>query len=229
MLKKIRKTRKYLSYYLAFSKSKIILSAGMPRSGSTWLYNAARLIMLHSKLTSNTFSCGWIRDLDFPPQVDIMLIKVHNLPQFVAKKADLILYSYRDIRDALASSKRKSGKEPSMDRARYLIELDTKWRKLSDFTMRYETMIKNPNDIIERLASILEVKDIDSEYIVNEINKLSYDSPGQKKNEYNMVNLLHQKHITDGRHKSWNSDVDASLVKEIEKEYHYWFEKYNYL
>jgi hypothetical protein len=45
------------------NKRIIIFSAGMQRSGSTWLYNAARLLLTNSPLTREITSYGWIGDL----------------------------------------------------------------------------------------------------------------------------------------------------------------------
>ena len=116
--RKIRRLIDFIDFYRVSTTSKIILSAGMPRSGSTWLYNAARLLLISSSSVGNNLSSGWIEDLGTLSKKEVMLIKIHDLPKFLSKKSQIILYSYRDLRDALASSKRKFGNEPSMDKAK---------------------------------------------------------------------------------------------------------------
>ena len=61
-----------LSYWGAAQRSEIILSAGMPRSGSTWLFNAARLLLR----ANGEPSSGWIGDWSSLPRKPVLLLKV---------------------------------------------------------------------------------------------------------------------------------------------------------
>ena len=87
----------------------------MPRSGSTWLYNAARLLLRRAPQGGADLSGGWIGDWRRLPKRRRLLLKVHEFDPFLAKKARLVLYSYRDLRDALASCRRKFDIEPSLE------------------------------------------------------------------------------------------------------------------
>jgi len=201
----------------------IILSSGMPRSGSTWLYNAARLILLNSQKTHDLVSFGWIGDLDSIPKKKIMLIKIHSYDISWVKKSQIILYSYRDIRDALASAKRKFEQQPSIERADAYILQYKQWKNEADFIMRYESMLNDPLGTLEKLASTLNIKDVKLTEILTEINSLSYQSTGIKNEAYNMENLLHKGHITNGSHGSWKGYLDDVLVKQIEDKFRDWF------
>lgn len=96
-----------------------VLCAGMTRSASTWLYNAARLLVSHSVDTD--ISYGWINDFKHLPPRYNAVIKLHKYEPELVRNSTHILYSYRDIRDVLASMKRVWNKEPSIETADQLL------------------------------------------------------------------------------------------------------------
>ncbi len=69
----------------------LILSAGMPRSGSTWLYNAMR-IMLKSDIGID-LGAGWIQDIEKFKDHDTILLKLHSYIPHLASKATFVAYS----------------------------------------------------------------------------------------------------------------------------------------
>jgi hypothetical protein len=208
----------------------LVLCAGMPRSGSTWLYNAARLIFLNSDLTHDITNYGWVGDLYALERKRRMIVKIHDYSDKLCRLEvpKIVLYSYRDLRDALASAKRKWGQNPSIELADHYIKNDIKWQKNSDFIMRYEEMIKNPHAILSRLSDFLSLPGIDVTKIISQINDLSYEGPGKKNQTYNMINLLHKGHITDGRHGTWENFIDKELAEQIMEKYRDWFAQNNY-
>lgn len=206
--------------------AKIILSAGMPRSGSTWLYNAARLL-LGLKHPESDLSSGWVDDIDIIPKGKLLLLKIHTFDKIWLNRSSLILYSYRDVRDALASNKRKFGTEPTLHLAKRFIENDERWRSVSAYNLRYERIIAEPLIVLTELAEVLEISS-DCGIILEELNRLDYNDDGPKNDNYHMINLLHRNHITDGRHGSWRDTVDPYLLKDIELTYYEWFMKNGY-
>ncbi|MDQ7787568.1 MAG: hypothetical protein RDU01_08160 [Thermodesulfovibrionales bacterium] len=215
---------------ISSDKQILILSAGMQRSGSTWLYNATRLLLMNSPFTREISSFGWIGDLSKLPQKRIMLIKIHDFNENLVRLdlPKIILYSYRDVRDALASSKRKWNQEPSLELADKLIQNDHQWRRYADFIMRYESMISDQYTTLTELAGILKINNADIQEIISQIEALRYENAGNKNSLYHMENLLHQGHITDGRHGSWKGFLDDKLLDQIERKHHEWFLRNNY-
>jgi len=211
-------------------KQIVVLSAGMQRSGSTWLYNATRLLLMESSLTRDITGYGWIGDLSTLLQKKIMLLKIHGFSQNILDLVlpEIILYSYRDLRDALASIKRIWKREPSMELANMLIQNDSQWRKHADFIMRYESMIENREGILLKLSNFLGIDDADIHGIIAKIDALRYEDSGGKKPQYHMENLLYEGHITDGRHGSWKGFLDEKLLDQIERKYREWFIQNNY-
>jgi hypothetical protein len=208
------------------NRPEIILAAGMPRSGSTWLYNAVRLLIA-SKTGSADFSAGWIEDFDAMLKAQRMLLKIHDFDESWSKQSSLILYSFRDVRDVLASMNRKFGVTPTFQRAKKFIENDVKWRSVSLYNLRYETMLGAPKSIIEDLSGVLAIA-CDSDAILSKLNSLDYNDSGPKNDRYHMTNLLHKNHITDGRPGSWKNSLDETVVKEIEQTFRGWFLENDY-
>jgi len=208
--------------------SALILAAGMQRSASTWLYNAARLLLTSSPSVAEQFSCGWIGDWEQIPKKNYMLIKVHDFNKSLVDHSKYILYSFRDIRDVIASGIRKFGWVPSEKVADNLIIQHERWMKEADLVMRYETMLHNKESIINDLARLFDIKNVDPAGIANSIEELNYQSQGDKNDMYHKTNLYHSGHITDGRHGSWKGLIDTALIQKIEEKHQEWFIKNNY-
>lgn len=213
-----------LSYRGAALRSRIILSAGMPRSGSTWLFNAARLLLQ----SHDTPSSGWIGDWATLPRRPLMLVKIHEHDPFLARHAHGILYSYRDIRDALASGKRKFGIEPTLELARHWLASDRRWRAQATFTLRYESMLTDPESTVRALARSLRLAPDDAKFILPQLHQVDYQPDRARPGSYDRETLLHPGHITDGRHGSWRGWLSPALVRQIEDECHDWLVENGY-
>ncbi len=203
-----------LSFWRAARRSTIILSAGMPRSGSTWLFNAARLLLQAHGDTSS----GWIGDWASLPRKPVMLIKVHDYDPFLARHARVILYSYRDIRDALASSKRMFHTEPTLALARHWLDCDRRWREQATFTLRYESMMVDPSRSIAALARTLHLPGVDPKQVHRQLAQLDYRPDRTEPGTYDHKTLLHPNHITDGRHGAWVGWLNPTLLHQLEDE-----------
>lgn len=210
------------------NESAFITAAGMPRSASTWLYNVARLLLCSSPSIAKSFSCGWIKDLGNIPGKKYMLIKVHAYNQNLVDQSKCIIYSYRDIRDSLASLYRKFGQIPSIKAADALVVQHQRWMNVADFVMCYESMLEDKVTVIKQLAKLFGMENIDPDQIIKSIEQMSYQSEGSKNANYHNVNMYHIGHVTDGRHGSWKGVLDDDLLKQIEEKHRGWFDKLGY-
>jgi hypothetical protein len=204
----------------------LILSAGMPRSGSTWLYNAMRII-LKSDIGID-LGAGWIQDIEKFKDHETILLKLHGYIPNLASKATFVAYSYRDLRDVMASIKRKFNTSPSMAIARQYLEDDAKWRQCALFAMKYEDMMDEPQNVDENLQKALGIYWFESASICHEIGTLNYSSSEDKNDVYNNENLLHAGHITNGKHGSWKGELDPEFVLELETEFSSWLTENGY-
>lgn len=76
----------------------IILAAGMSRSGSTWQFNATRLLLEEAQVPH---WAGWIDDLA-QAQSPLCLVKVHS-PAHFQGRARVVLTTWRPFEDCLRS------------------------------------------------------------------------------------------------------------------------------
>jgi hypothetical protein len=206
----------------ASRRSTIILSAGMPRSGSTWLFNAARLLLNNA---GRDVGSGWIGDWATLPKKMWLLLKVHDYDPYLVENARIILYSFRDLRDALASSKRKFGTEPTMAQSRHWLEADRQWRQQASFVLRYESMLTDATSLITDLTAALQLPEVDSQETLAQIARINTPNGGDA---YDPETLLHPDHITDGRHGTWQDWLAPEFVRQIEEEFRDWFEENGY-
>lgn len=206
----------------------LILSAGLNRSGSTWLYNAVRLLIKGSNCFPGIVCAGWVDDINVQDNNKHYVIKLHEFNEELVSKADFIFYSYRDMRDVLASLKRKFRTEPSLHLADSLFKKDKLWRDVAHFSMKYEDMTKDNLFILRQLSKSLGINDVDLDKVNDKLQSLSFSSEGDK-GLYNKSNLYHQNHITNGMWGSWQGELDNSLVTEIVLAYNDWFVENKYL
>ena len=204
----------------------LILSAGMQRSASTWLYNAVRIALL--RCGDIDLGCGWVRDYKSFKHHDVVLVKIHEYQEAVASAAQFVTYSFRDVRDVLASMKRRFGVGPSIRVVDQLIRQDALWRARADFVMRYEDFIESAAGELESLLGSMGLGSLDAEEILREIDALAEASSQAGEGAYDAQNLFLKGHVTDGRHGAWEGDLEALLVREIERRYDWWFYENGY-
>ena len=120
----------------------LIVSAGMPRSGSTLLFNILREIL--SIRWPDQVSAGWHGDIFELPEGSIYLVKTHNLDQYYRFRAEHIFYSYRDVRVAAISSMKKFNVNPSICKIRNDIKEYLVAKKFSDHIIKYEDLVSKP-------------------------------------------------------------------------------------
>ncbi len=213
----------------------LILAAGMPRSGSTWLYNAIRLLLLRDPRIAGNLGCGWIADWNAIPKRKYLLVKLHDYDVGAVVLSKLAFYSYRDVRDAIASQKRRFGGCPDMLWADLYIHQHELWMRQAACVMKYEDMLRDPSAVVAALLQGLEAAGLLSptaggplDPVIRELDRLAeHPVPGAGAG-YDPTTLYHPAHITDGRPDSWHGWLDEDLVAEITAKYRWWFDKYGY-
>lgn len=212
---------------------RLILTAGSPRSGSTWLYNAVRLIC--EQAGGRTLG-GWIGDLDVVGRsgaCDDLVIKIHNADPKLARRANFVFSSHRDLRD-IGASIREMGWAKSdngvMRQVAKVRRAHAFWSAEADLDVAYDAILKRPQKILRRLADILRVPVDDEalERINVELKGLSAES-GRMTAQHDAVNLMHDGHRKDGRAGSWRERMTEELAARIVAEHGDWLRTYGYL
>lgn len=199
-----------------------VICGGMYRSGGTWQYNVIRLIMLNAGLPD--LRVGWAHDE--ARTADIMggqncVLKSHNFrKEFLA--GDIILTSFRDLRDVVASMNRKFKSAQHLHTATDAFDRFKEFLPFATYAMKYEKMMEDPRAEIEHLGRILQIP-VDVEGVFAEVSNMRFREARQSgSNIIDAENLLHPNHITDGRHGSWRDQLPVDVVKDIEKHFKDW-------
>jgi hypothetical protein len=210
----------------------IYLCAGMKRSGSTWLYNAVRGILKHAGVRD--LQAGWITEKEKLLSHRNVVIKTHSFDANLAAQSDVVLISHRDLRDVAASLHRKFKVAFSTEGVRETFDDYTKWKKFAAYDLPYEQLLIDKISELKKIAAVLKLaapslEKLPYETISNEIDAENFTEKRSTTERYDATNLLHEGHITDGRHGSWENLVPHELVAAIENEFRDWMLAEGYL
>jgi len=201
-----------------------ITCAGCHRSGSTWLFNAARLIM--QSTGQEVYSC-FVTDYDPEHSAPVHVVKCHNRHRILLD-SHYFFTTKRDPRDIAASAVRRNLIEEK-DAIKYLKRVISKeyerWRHYTNLEIQYEDLIGNKDVYIRRISKILKVK-VKPGTIRKRIESLPIPE-GEK--ERDPVTLLHGNHITDGKLGSYKRTLSATTQTEICAVFYNWMKRHGYL
>jgi hypothetical protein len=198
-----------------------IVCAGCHRSGSTWLYNAVRLIM-ESK--NEVYAC-FVTEYDPENKSQVHVIKTHNWHKSLEENADKIFTTKRDLRDIAASAIRR-GLIEEEDAISYLRKVIKKeympWKSHSDLEIVYEDLIINKNLQIQNIAKVLKVT-----VKPNDIHQKIENLPIPE--VFDPLTQLHPNHITDGRLNSYKATLTKDMQDKIYRTFNNWMFRNGYL
>jgi hypothetical protein len=215
-----------------YARRMIYVCAGMYRSGSTWLYNAARHILQHASVPD--LATGWISEKDAILGHENALIKIHSYDPDLAARADVVLTSHRDLRDVAASLFRKFKLEFSTEPILETVQDYSRWVKIAAYDLHYERLLVSKMDELRKVAAVLKlppaaVAALPLETILSEIEGEQFTEGRSTEQRFDAVNLMHENHVTDGRHGSWEGFVPDELIRAIEAEFANWMREKGYL
>lgn len=204
----------------------IIVSAGLHRSGSTWLYNTLRMIYIES---GREVYGSFIDQYDSKNKTPIHIVKTHNYRLVTKEMASSIFMTVRDLRDIIASAVRRNLIQPTLaDVEKYLdnvIKREWRWREFADMELKYEEVIKNKAKATSKIAKLLGVK-IDPIKVSQLVESLEIP---KTHTEFNEETQLHYNHITNGLQGSYKVTLPRNCIAFIEKEYGWFLKKYGYV
>jgi len=172
----------------------MILIAGPYRTGSTWLFNAVRLTLIHANREVYGAS---IHRYDPQRKEHNHIIKLVKYDPRLAQSATHVFTSFRNVYDTIDSMRRRAViAEPGFinetlhqnitDHILHLLN----WEKHSNFRLWFPDIYDRPEWVIKQIAHHLNVK-ADPRAVNTAINNLTIPETG-----YDPVSLLHAGHIT---------------------------------
>ena len=211
----------------------IVVVAGMNRSGSTWLYNAARALLTAWGRPPSV--AGWIGDITLPADMSrrVALVKIHQYDIELAQRADLVLTSHRDLRDALASMARKFKLTPDIDLATFMLDEYLKWARHAAYDLRYESLLDEPARELDKLAMVMRPEGplLDRrtlERIAVELADLPTRPVHPGSSGADRETLMHPGHVTDGSRGGWRATIDEQTAAEIDRRFAVWMRERGY-
>ena len=203
----------------------IYVCAGMSRSGSTWVFNAVRLLLQRANVPD--LAAGWITERANLLAHDNSVIKIHSFDVELAARADVVLTSHRDLRDVAASMQRKFKTGFSTKLIHETVADYVKWSKIAAYDLHYEDLLLDKLPELKKIAAALKLSSpTEAQFpyaaILKELDGQQFCENRSTAQRYDSINLLHDGHITDGRHGSWKNFVPNEVVTAIENEFQDW-------
>jgi hypothetical protein len=210
----------------------VYICAGMPRSGSTWMFNAVRLLLKNAALPD--FASGFVDDKEELLQHGTALIKLHRFRPDLAAKADVVLTSHRDLRDVAASAHRIFHTEFSTAAISGWVREQVKWAQFAAYDLHYENLLVDRLSEVKKIAASLRLppqtlEQLPYEAILHQVEGEKFGKKVSETTPHDAVNLMHKGHITDGRHGSWKGRVPDEFVSVIERQFRGWMATKGYL
>lgn len=169
--------------------SKLIVIAGIKRSGSTWMYNAVRLILKHAGYTVHIAGDGQYYQPDC--KADYQIVKKHPYDPKLAAAADYVFTSDRDDEGIRASWERFSGERLTDEKLATWRDWLKAWQKHTCCDVFFTAILQAPLCPVVGLMDALAV-DSDLRVISNELEAIR--PPTDK--DYDPETLLFRNHIT---------------------------------
>lgn len=155
----------------------LIVNAGMKRSGTTWMFNVARVALDQA---GTEFTSGHdVLYHDWKPG-QTLLIKTHWWHEGLARAADVVLSSERDVEHMCASLGRLHGRQPSGPEIAKVVEHYRRWDAVATFRMTYRDMTDRPASTAAGIVEALSLTDqVDPRAVLTEVETLRPPDDGQ--------------------------------------------------
>jgi hypothetical protein len=198
----------------------IILCAGVQRSGSTLLYNIARLAFPNC-------NAAWINDWQ-RAKGTVNVVKLHHCAlglQSGLGKGDFVLTTRRDPRDVAASCIPRWVPEERIV-SPYLegwVKRHRWWNARTDLEIEYAEFVRDLPGVVTRILQLLGSTE-SPDAVMDGLRAL--EEP--KEPGYDPTNLLHKGHKQDGRVGYFREKLSPELVSRIETHFAGWFRDFGY-
>lgn len=207
---------------------RVVLVAGMIRSGSTWLYNTVRMVCA---IGASTQGC-WIDDFD-PSSLSMekwLVVKAHIPDPRIAQRSDFIITCHRDLRDVAASALDmgwSASKAEVLELVASARSCDEFWSPMANLSIGYGDIAGQPAYAVAHIAESLSVE-ISPDEIRDIVTKVSQLKQPVDTGAYDKVTLLHSAHRFDGRSGRWRNTLDPTLASAIGTEHCDWLSRRRY-
>lgn len=204
---------------------------------TTWAFNVVRELVSNADLQTL-----WIEpnaeqaETTFVMTQDAILAKCHHYSDRLAASADLIIYSYRDIRTAAVSSFRKFGTDCTHEQLNSWVTSGHAWVPRAHVVLRYESVERQPLEAIGHLRRMLleqfgedAVATTSDEEVLRQVDTAFERRQKPTEIDFDSTTLVHSGHRTYQPPPADLSGTDKFLYERVEREFAVWLADYGYL
>jgi FkbM family methyltransferase len=213
-----------------------ILVCGMPRSMTTWVFNVLRELISPLQIKTLWIEPGSQEERAFSSCEEPVLAKCHHFSDQLAEAADMVIYSYRDLRTAAVSYHRKFGSPCTREQVDGWINAARAWLPRADIVLQYESIELLLLDTIAKLRMLLAnmidsdcldtsadediLRRVDIQFSQKQMSaQISYDSQ-------TMILPGHRTYQPDPTHLS---PEEKTIFDHIEREFMSWLADFGYI
>ena len=135
---------------------KVVLITGMYRSGSTFIFNAVRVLHLHSKKKVwGGGTGGFVGTTGH--EADVYIVKEHRWHEALARYGDVVITSQRPIKQSWLSMNRFKEEDIPWPATREWVTWLHKWKNVSDYCMYWDDFAdeEGPWNALKDIAHVL--------------------------------------------------------------------------
>ena len=210
----------------AGSRELLLLCAGFPRSGSTWLFNVMRVALQQAGMPTYA---AWIDDYDEQNPAPVHLVKVHDRSPLI-EEAAAIFVSTRDLRDVAAS---QALHDPSSDDPDEVVDHMHErlfhhgpYERRAHYHLVYEAMMRDKPGHIDEVLAKLGI-DGNAQAIDDAVESLQVREPSAD-GRYDTTNLLLVGHVRHGGSGYYKQHLSQASTTAIERHFGAWLADHGY-
>ena len=231
-----------------------VFCTGMPRSGSTWSYNVARLL-LQEAFGADRVAASFVgedREVDsaikqFSSNDKILLLKFHVPPEKTFEETSSgrarTIFTYREPLNAIASLVDffKFPLQQSVAEIDGALKCMMKWKQVKHTVLvQFNNLTSQPDEEIRRIATHLGLT-VSEEVISRVAEQTSYEAmkkyaeqlceqPKEKlvregSSAYDPVTLLHVDHVSQGTNRDWKTQFTVEEKQYAIQQLSQWLNK----
>ncbi|MGD9827250.1 MAG: glycosyltransferase [Hyphomicrobiaceae bacterium] len=206
---------------------RLVLCAGIHRSGSTFLFNVAHEVLSR---TGKPVCAEWILGYNEQDPAPIHLVKLHDPAPWLEDVADVVFTSRRDLRDIVASLDRMNlaqGTDEHRQVAMTAAELHRYWAETTAFDFAYEEVMADRVGAVEQMARILGVPLTRAE-AEDALANIDNTIKNSSSSHWDSATLLHPNHRGGGDVMGWRLKLPRRTIEAIEETCGDWLDRYGY-
>jgi hypothetical protein len=216
----------------------------MPRSGSTWSFNAC-LGLLKSAYTGSVtgFYSENIGEVLTEPAAELLVVKCHAVDaaglEVIGKMLCRCVYTHRDPREAVASMMQFAGAtfDAALQSIVASLEFFTFQRRFGTvLTIAYPDLVHRPRECVEKIAAYLKIPNATIDAVAETYSREALaeiarsvetfappDVYRDTKYLYHRATLIHRDHFS-GVGNMWSDILSGTQVHEIYRQTRFWAE-----